>query len=648
MHVWRGRPRPRPLTRGSSRSYSSESFSVGNGRVFSLMSERHPGMPFATERRCAGGRCHAGGGARATRAAPQDIWPGLSQAVNYSAMQSSLRSALIGFLFCLGITCAGYGSAYNGRPKLVVIIVIDQFRGDYLERYRDQFGEGGFRLLLERGANFTDCNYDYANTRTAPGHATLLTGAYTNGHGIMANEWWDPEKKHMVAAVDDDQTKVVGIAGDAPGASPHYLLADTLGDELKLATQGKAHVFGIALKDRAAVIPAGFAGDGAYWIDRETGTWITSTYYRNQLPKWAQDFNESKRGAKYLNQEWKDGNGNVLRTTKPVEGKQGTFYELVGSTPFANDYEFEFARELITYEKLGSGPATDLLIVSLSANDILGHKVGPDAPEMQAMVLATDRQLAGFFDFLGHQIGLANVWIALSADHGIAPLPKVAVGMHLPASNVPGDKMRAQLNSALSARFSHPAEYVKALEYPVVWLNAEAFSALKIKEEDAERDVGEALKPAGLRGYYTRSQLERGDAPNTELGLKYLHSYSPIGGWYVLGIPPPFIVGFVSGTDHATPYNYDTHVPLAFYGLPFQAGTYRTHAEPVDLAATLASLLGVNAPSHSVGRVLTEALTPAHRPASSIHHGVDPDDRPFPNVEGHGAFGGAGVSGGAQ
>ena len=582
------------------------------------------------------------------RSAPHNIWPGLSQAVNYSAMQSSLRSVVLGFLFCLGIPCAGYGSAYNGRPKLVVIIVIDQFRGDYLERYRDQFGEGGFRLLLERGANFTDCNYDYANTRTAPGHATLLTGAYTNGHGIMANEWWDPEKKHIVAAVDDDQTKVVGIAGDAPGASPHYLLADTLGDELKLATQGKAHVFGIALKDRASVIPAGFAGDGAYWIDRETGTWITSTYYRNQLPKWAQDFNDSKRGAKYLNQEWKDSNGNVLRTTKPVEGKQGTFYELVGSTPFANDYEFEFARELITYEKLGSGPATDLLVISLSANDILGHKVGPDAPEMQAMVLATDRQLAGFFDFLGHQIGLANIWIALSADHGIAPLPKVAAGMHLPASNVPGDKMRAQLNSALSARFSHPAEYVKALDYPVVWLNADAFAALKIKEEDAERDVGEALKQPGLRGYYTRSQLERGDAPNTELGLKYLHSYSPIGGWYVLGVPPPFTIGFVSGTDHATPYNYDTHVPLAFYGLPFQAGTYRTHAEPVDLAPTLASLLGVNAPSHSVGRVLTEALAPAHRPASSMHHGMDPEDRAFPNVEGNAAFSGAGALGGSQ
>src|ERR1700681_4470822 len=380
-----------------------------------------------------------------------------------------------------------FASAYNARPKLVVVIVIDQFRGDYLERYRDQFGDGGFRVFLDRGAYFTDCNYDYANTRTAPGHATLFTGTYSSGHGIVANEWWNPQKKKIVSSVEDDTTQMVGLSGNPPGASPHNLLADTLGDELKLATQGKSRVFGIALKDRASVLPAGFAADGAYWIDRVTGAWITSTYYRNELPKWAQDFNSNKRAEKYLNQEWKDGNGNVLRTTKPVEGKAGNFYDLVGSTPLANDYEFEFARELITYEKLGNGPATDLLIVSLSANDILGHKVGPDSAEMQAMALALDRQLAGFFDFLGHQLGLANIWIALSADHGIAPLPKVAVGLHLPAATLPGDKMRVQLNSGLSTRCAHPGEYVKGLDYPLAWLGSDAFAALKIKEEDAER-----------------------------------------------------------------------------------------------------------------------------------------------------------------
>jgi hypothetical protein len=178
------------------------------------------------------------------------------------------------------LSISASASAYNGHPKLVVVIVIDQFRGDYLERYRDQFGDGGFRLLLDHGAYFTDCNYNYANTRTAPGHSTLFTGAYTNGHGLVANEWWDFKNKRAVPFVEDDNTKLVGVPGEKAGASPHNLLADTVGDELKLATQGQSRVFGISLKDRASVLPAGYSGDAAYWIEPKSGLWVTSTYYR--------------------------------------------------------------------------------------------------------------------------------------------------------------------------------------------------------------------------------------------------------------------------------------------------------------------------------------------------------------------------------
>jgi hypothetical protein len=223
--------------------------------------------------------------------------------------------------------------------------------------------------------------------------------------------------------------------------------------------------------------------------------------------------------------------------------------------------------------------------------------------------------LASFFDFLGQRLGLANLWMALSADHGIAPLPSVAAQLRIPAANLSAAKMRADLNLAISARISsgHPAEYVKSFDFPIAWLNEDAFAALKMKEEDAERAAGEALKQVGLSGYYTRSQLAHGDVPPTEIGLKYAKSYSPLGGWYVMGIPVPFTIGSTSGTDHASPYTYDTHVPLSFYGLPFQPGTYRTHAEPVDLVTTFSSLLGINAPTHAVGRVLTEALTPTLR-----------------------------------
>ncbi len=536
----------------------------------------------------------------------------------------ALLAVVLAFAVC---TCA---SAYNARPKLVVIIVIDQFRGDYLERYRDQFGDGGFKLFLDRGAYFTDCIYDYANTRTAPGHATLLTGTYTSGHGIVANEWWDPQKKKRVTSVEDDTTKLVGIAQaepgrGTPGASPHNLMSDTLGDELKLATGGKARVFAISLKDRAAVLPAGFSGDGAYWIDPKSGDWITSTYYRPDLPEWVRNFNGAHpgegRAAKYWNREWKDNDGTTLGSTAPRSSKDGTpagFYEVVGSTPFANDYQFEFAKELVLYEKLGVGPVTDLLVISLSANDILGHQVGPDSPQMRSMALELDHQLSEFFDFLRHQIGMASVWMALSADHGVAPFPEFAKTLRLPAANLDAKALREQINSLLSKKYSKKADYVLDLDYPLAWLNEDAYAGLFAadstarKESDAEADAGEAMKQVGLAGYFTKSQLARGEIPATDIGRRYAHSYSPDGGWYVIGIPRPFQVGITHGTDHATPFFYDTHVPLAFYGLAFQPGVYRTHAEPVDLAVTLASLLGINAPVQATGRVLTEALAPPH------------------------------------
>ena len=510
-------------------------------------------------------------------------------------------------------------AAYNGHPKLIVVIVIDQFRGDYLERYHDQFGDAGFRLLLDHGAYFPNCNYNYANTRTAPGHSTLFTGAYSNGHGIAANEWWDPKKKKMVTSVEDDDTKFVGLPEAKAGASPHNLMADTLGDELKLATQGKARVFGVSLKDRGAIIPAGFAGDAAYWIDAKSGVWVTSTYYRNDLPRWVQDFN-SNRPAKYWDREWKNSRGELLASTahrKAKDGSDAGFYEVVGGTTFGNEYELEFAKELVVYENVGRGPATDLLAISLSPNDILGHRVGPDSPEMAQMALDLDHELANFFNFLGHQVGLADVWIALSADHGVSSLPDAVKKLHIPAANVGASKAEEQINAAITAKFfaGHPAPYVK-LDYPLAWLDQDAFIASHIHERDAEAAVGEAMKQVGLRDYYTKSQLAAGEAPNTPLGRKYLNSYSPHGSWFVMGVPEIYTVGPGGGTDHTSPYNYDTHVPLALYGLPFQAGTYRTNVETIDLAPTLASLLGINAPTHSVGRVLTEALAPPHRGAT--------------------------------
>jgi arylsulfatase A-like enzyme len=239
---------------------------------------------------------------------------------------------------------------------------------------------------------------------------------------------------------------------------------------------------------------------------------------------------------------------------------------------------------------------------------------------MRSMALELDRQLAEFIGFLGHQIGLANVWIALSADHGVAPLPEFAKTLRLPATNLDSRALREEINSLLSNKYGRKADYLLDLDYPLAWLNDQAFASAGRKEADAEVDAGEAMTQAGLAGYFTKSQLAHGAIPNTELGRRYAHSYSPKGGWYVMGIPAPFQVGTPKGTDHESPFSYDTHVPLAFYGLAFQPGMYRTHAEPVDLAVTLASLLGINAPAQATGRVLTEAIqTP--RKAAIPHAG---------------------------
>jgi predicted AlkP superfamily pyrophosphatase or phosphodiesterase len=240
----------------------------------------------------------------------------------------------------------------------------------------------------------------------------------------------DKKEKQLVGSVCDDNTRIVGPGVSGIGASPHNLLSDTIGDELKLATDGLARVFTVSLKDRAAVLPGGFSANGAFWIDHATGAWVSSTFYMQQLPAWAQKFNAAGKADAYWNREWKDAGGNVLRKTTREAAPD--FYETVGATPFANDYELDFARELITQEKLGEGPATDLLSISLSAPDILGHKKGPNSPEVKAMVLALDRQLADFFSFLGQRVGLANVWIVLSADHGISPVPAYAANFRLP------------------------------------------------------------------------------------------------------------------------------------------------------------------------------------------------------------------------
>jgi predicted AlkP superfamily pyrophosphatase or phosphodiesterase len=588
-----------------------------------------------------------------------------------------------------------WGSAYDGRPKLVVILVVDQFRADYLDRYRADFKGRGFRLFLDKGAYFEDCYYDYANTKTAPGHATLGTGAYTDGHGISSNAWWDlsRNKTRPVSSVEDDRYRIVGAvhSGKEPGASPFNLRASTVGDSLRLATQGQAKVFGISLKDRAAILPAGYSANGAYWIEPSSGAFVTSSYYMDALPDWVTAFNSGDRAGQAEQEAGDPGTRN--------------FYEAVGSTPAGNAYELDFARALITSEQLGSHPVTDMLVLSLSANDLVGHQFGPDSPQARQMVDSLDVQLDSFFSWLDKNVpgGLANTWITLSADHGVAPVPAAAQALGMPAATIDMGKFVANLNDAMNAKFS-PGEKVEYLlsqqELPYLSLNRPSFEVAGINELEAEQAIQQAvpaavaalpptpppppaqpasaaatplpnppplartLPPAGSRQRsksrssvaaikpiisppapppvrqpaipvvvhtYTRQELASGQLPPSEWGLLLAHSYSPNGGWYVMVIPEAFQMQTLTagGTTHFSPWSYDRHVPLGFYGAPFTPGIYHGRVQPVDLAATLASVLGVTQPSASVGKVLTQAihtLPPVPTPRAGRRHPDAPDD----------------------
>jgi arylsulfatase A-like enzyme len=589
-------------------------------------------------------------------------------------------------------------SAYDAHPKLVIILVVDQFRADYLDRYRADFKGKGFRLFLDHGAYFEDCYYDYANTKTAPGHATLATGAYTDGHGISSNAWWDlgRNKQRPVSSVEDDRYRVVGEIHPSKegGASPLNLRASTVGDSLRLATLGQAKVFGVSLKDRAAILPAGYSANGAYWIDDASGAFITSSYYMDALPDWATAFNSGDRIAQAQQEAGSPG-------ARP-------FNDAVGPTPAANSYELDFARALITGEQLGSHGVTDLLVVSLSAVDLLGHQAGPDSPQERQMIDSLDQQLDGFFAWLDTHIpgGLANTWIALSADHGVAPVPAEAVALGMPAATIDMAKFTANVNDAMNAKFS-PGEKVAYLlpqqDLPYLALNRPSFEVAGINEQEAEQAVQQAI-PAAIAALapplgseaprqpppeqppaavqpkpslpplartlppssskrsksraaaaatisakassappppppvrlvptpvvvhtYTRDQLASGQLPPSEWGRLLAHSYSPNGGWYVMVIPAAYQMQTLSngGTTHFSPWSYDRHVPLAFYGAPFIPGIYHGRVEPVDLAATLASLLGVNQPSASVGNVLNQAIhIPPAPPAPRETKGTRP------------------------
>ncbi len=502
------------------------------------------------------------------------------------------------------------------RPKLILVLVIDQFRYDYLVRFRPLFVQGGFNLLLS-GANFVDCRYDYATTVTGPGHATLFTGAYPNVHGIIENKWYDSSLHRDVYCVEDASTKVVG--GQGSGASPRNLIGSTFGDELRFESDFQSKVISISLKDRAAVLPGGHTANAAYWYDSKTGHFVSSTYYMQSLPSWAAQFNEQSPAKAYCGKAWQalpetpGAAGRILEEFKPTANKPCPDTKFLGwldSTPFMNEVELNFADEAVRNEGLGQGSATDLLAVSLSVNDSVGHGFGPYSPEVADTTLRTDRYLAEFFKKLNQKVSLDNVWIALSADHGVAPNPRFIKDSRLGMGNARLIAVRKAAEQALSRVFGED-QWIEAMDEFYLYLDHRTLEKHHVEAAKAEAIAAEAADSApGVSAAFTRTQLLSGTLASTPLARKALNSFNRHRGGDIFLALEPYAVP-VEGdieTAHGSAWNYDAQVPLVLWGKPIKSGSYVAPCQPTDLAPTLAAALGISQPSGGQGRPLAEAL----------------------------------------
>ena len=548
--------------------------------------------------------------------------------------------ALLGLLALLPALRA----AAPARPALVVAISIDQFRADYLERFREHFGPGGFNLLLEQGAYFTDCHYRHSNTKTGPGHAVMLTGVHANVHGIIANDWLDRHTFERVSCVGDPDSPIVGLppptAAPRPQGiddpymprSPKNLLVTTVGDELKLARGGRPKVIGISDKDRGAILMAGKLADAAYFS--EYGRMVSSRYYMKELPAWVQAWNDAGKVDAYFGRKWdralpeaayavqgpddapgEDKAGNKFGNTLPKDISGGAtapgpvFYATFENTPFSDEVIAEFAKAAIEHEQLGSRAGiTDILCLSFSANDRIGHAFGPDSHEIMDNVVRLDRMLAGLFKYLDGRLGLKNCTIVLTADHGVSPMPETVqrINPSVPAGRAITSEVNAAVGEALDRAFGPLADKSAWFVRDDAWilLYPTALAEKKVTAAAAQAVVRAALRSLPfIEAAYTREQLEAG-AVQDELGRRALLSFNRERNGDVFYQTKPYYYHKTSGTTHGTPYNYDTHVPLLWYGAGVPAGVRTERVGVDDLAPTLARILGLPAPPRSEGRIL--------------------------------------------
>lgn len=509
------------------------------------------------------------------------------------------------------------------RPKLVVGIVVDQMRWDYLYRYQKRYTDGGFKRLLGEGFSCENTMIPYVPSVTAIGHTCIYTGSVPSIHGIAGNNFVKEGKK--VYCTDDDSVKPVGTTSEAALMSPRNLWVSTIGDEMKIASNGRAKVVGVALKDRASILPAGHNPNGAFWFDDQTGCFITSSYYMDRLPKWVEAFNDKRLPEQYLSQKWntlypkntytesttdeneyENGIREGVKATLPLNlpelyKKYG--YGIIRNTPFGNSLTLDMAKAAIDGEQLGADDETDLLAVSCSSTDYIGHQVGTHAIETEDTYLRLDKAIADFLAYLDSKVGKGNYLVFLSADHGAMNNAAFLQDRRIPAGSWDASATAKKLNHVLAKEYPEAGDIVKTVMNYQVFFNRDVIKSKQLDFDNIKQTVVNVLKEDPSVQYSCDMAKASTESIPEEVKSRIINGYNrERSGDVVIILKPNFYAHGMKGTDHGAWNSYDTHIPLVFMGWGIKHGATTKQTFMTDIAPTIAAMLHVQAPNGCVGK----------------------------------------------
>lgn len=532
---------------------------------------------------------------------------------------------LVALLFAVGLVSSI--SAQEENPKLVVGIVVDQMRYDYLTRFDKKFGENGFKRMIREGFNCKNNHFNYVPTYTGPGHASIYTGTTPKYHGIIGNNWYDKEIKKMVYCAGDTTVSSVGTTASSGLMSPHRMLTTTFADENRLFTQMRGKTIGISIKDRGAILPAGHSANAAYWFQGgKEGHWISSTFYMNELPKWVNDFNSSKKAESYL-KDWNtlydietytesgddlnnfEGKFKGKKTaTFPYDlkklSKQNSGFNILKSTPYGNSLTADFALAAIEGEALGQDNITDVLAVSFSCTDYVGHKFGVNSKEIEDTYIRLDKDLERFFAALDKKVGKGQYVVFLTADHGAIDVPSYLQSAKIPAGYLDNDARKALFQKFLMDKYG-TTDIVEDISNNQIFLNRDMVKALDLDLDDVqEAIVNEQITYEHVSKAYTATTMASVDFTEGIEALLQKGYNQKRSGDIILVNDPAYISYGKTGSTHGSGLNYDTHVPLLFFGKGIKHGHTYKKTEITDIAPTISALLGISFPNFAIGEPL--------------------------------------------